>query len=235
MKHFNIFFFIFIGLSLSSHVYAQGTAYTFKGGFSGSFEKWLGFNDNPLISPHAAIEIESFTEDDQSSLYALLGYYTHGTSTNINSFINQAGERVDVSGKFKINNLGISIGAKGKKDMNEKAKAYYSIGVRGEYSINNNFDIYQDNGSFGGFALNPFFLRKINYGVSVGGGIQYQLSDKYDGILDISINPDISKQYDQPPLGNVLDPRTGQTINIRARSVRNLLVAITIGIRMVKY
>ena len=53
-------------------------------------------------------------------------------------------------------------------------------------------------------------------------------------MLEFTVNPDFSIQYQQPPIPNVLDTYTNQTITIPERRIRNLTFEVTVGFRFLR-
>ena len=151
---------------------------------------------------------------------------------------------VDVNGnlfepsttEFLFRNLSVVVGAKQKFDFGATGKKFYSFGIRADYTLNTNLDEYQ-NGTFSSPAYYPidFFVRKFNYGVSVGGGLEFPFSELIGAVVDLSINPDLSFQYRQPPVGNVISPfNPSQTITIPERKIVNVSVELSVGFRFLR-
>lgn len=208
---------------------SNGQSYNFgvRVGPSVGFQQWNGFDQNALFAYHGAVFIESFTEDSPSSLYAQVGYFTRGSAFRSFSF-----NGFSLSQGFKFNNLSLTVGAKNIFRDVGSTKAFYTVGIRGDYTLSTNLTEYDRFGS--PFYPNDEFVNKINYGLSIGGGIQYQLSEFIGGSLEVTINPDVSKQYQQPQLDNIINPYTNQQTSINAREIRNLSIDISLSIRFLR-
>jgi hypothetical protein len=115
---------------------------------------------------------------------------------------------------------------------------YYSFGVRGDYTVNTKF-------GFGDPSINPFysyiypfegFVRKFNYGFSVGGGMELPFSKLIGMIVELSVNPDLSQQYNQPAIPNIRNPNpygSSSLITIPERKIANLTVELSVGFRFI--
>ena len=53
-------------------------------------------------------------------------------------------------------------------------------------------------------------------------------------MIEFTVNPDFSLQYEQPAIPNVIDPITGQTRTLQERRIRNLTFEITVGARFLR-
>jgi len=188
-----------------------------------------GLNRDQLISIPADIYIESYDEEDKGALYAQLGFRTKGSSFRFVSFLGD----FDAFQGFKFRNVLLEVGA--RKRLEQKVWnmiPFYSLGIRGEYNINTNLDSYEAFGSL--FYPEDEFVRKFLYGVSAGGGFEFDYSEFSRMFFEFTINPDISFQYEQPPLLNVIDPFTRQPTNLPLRQVRNLSMEFKIGIKFLR-
>ncbi len=216
-------------LILGLNYTAQSQSYNFglRLGPSIGFQQWNGFDQDPLFAYHGAAFIESFTEDSPSSLYAQLGYFTRGSSFRSFSF-----NGFSLSQGFQFNNISLTVGAKNIFRESGSLKLFYTVGIRGDYTVSTNLSDYDRFAS--PFYPNDEFVNKINYGLSIGGGIQYQLSEFIGGSVEVSINPDVSKQFQQPQIDNILNPYTNQQTSIGAREIRNLSIDISLSIRFLR-
>jgi len=73
-----------------------------------------------------------------------------------------------------------------------------------------------------------------NYGATVGGGWEFEFSELIGGLIEFTINPDLSNQYEQQAIPNVIDPFTNQPITLRERRVRNLTFEVKFGLRFMR-
>ena len=224
-------FLVVILSSFYSQTMAQGMWFGPRTGFDLNFQQWNGAERNTIITPHFDFLIESYTEDDPSSLYAFLGYHTRGSSIRFNFFNGASGF------DYRFNNIVLGVGAKRFIQDKAKFRPYYILGIRGEYTIGTNLDQYTES-PLAAFHPNDQFVNKINYGVTLGMGFDYPLGELYSGMIEFAIHPDVSKQYEQPALANVVVPQTpfstSGTSNIPQRDIRNLSFEVTIGIRFLR-
>ena len=228
-----LIFFLFLSSFLSAQSYYFGP----KLGTSIGFQRWENFQQSPLFSYHGAFFIESYSEENEmNSLFAQLGWHNRGSAYRNQRIINIGdGLKYTLPTKnFIFSNVVLGVGAKRKQSINKKLNSYYSIGLRGEYTAKTNLDEYAYYNSVYGPAFYPDddFVRKFNYGIIVGGGFEYIFGDMVAGILDISINPDLSRQYEQPPIPNVRDPWTGSLVTTRQRRIKNITLEISLGLRL---
>jgi len=213
-------FFLIKGLNGQSFYFGP------KGGLGLNIQQWNSFEREPLFTPFGDLFIESYAEDSPSSLYAQLGYHIRGSSLR---FVGFGGTS---SSSFKFNNLVFVAGAKRILDMDKKLRPYYIVGVRGEYNLGTNLDDYLDSGS--AFYPIDFYVNNFVYGFTVGGGFDFDIGELYGGFIEFAVNPDVARQYDQPPIPNVISPFNGRPINIPAREIRNLSIEVTFGMRFLR-
>ena len=72
-------------------------------------------------------------------------------------------------------------------------------------------------------------------GFSVGGGLEFDISELVGAQVQISVNPDVTPQYRQNAIPNVIDIcNQGLTYSIPERRIRNTTVEISVGLRLLK-
>ena len=80
-------------------------------------------------------------------------------------------------------------------------------------------------------------MKHWNYGLYAAAGFEFDMTDLIGMQLDISVNPDLSKQYFMPPIDNVtIITHTGiltQT-SLASREIRNLTFEISLGFRFLR-
>jgi hypothetical protein len=244
--HKKLLFSLFCFLVIPILTNAQSTAFTLSGGSTIGTQRWdNSFDRQPLFQWHATIAAESVNnEDDKASIYAQLGYHVKGSAIRF-QFFNSGGtgyfQTVD---RFKFNNISLILGAKQKFPLGSgKSKYFYFGGIRGDYTVSTNLGaLAERNAGFGNqyaALIYPFpeFVRRVTGGVSAGAGIQLPLSDLIGAELKLSIHPDFTLQYNQPPIPNVIinDPfNPGQTTNISARRIRNVALELSLGFRFLR-
>lgn len=224
---YRLILFTIIGIASISSSYAQSFWFGPKGVVSFNLQQWDGFEMNPYLALNADFFIESEDDTSRSSLYAQLGYHTRGSSTRVNFFNGDAFNQ-----SFQFDNLVLEVGAKKKLTSQVNKGPYYLLGIRGEYTLGTNLNEYSRFMSV--FYPVEEFVRKFNYGVTVGGGWEFDFGELYGGLIELTINPDLSKQYEQPPLMNIINPFNGQEVNLRQRNIRNLSFEVKFGLRFMR-
>jgi len=226
---------------LPSLMNAQTYAFGVKGGLTAGFQKWDNFERDPLFSYHGIVFIESAPEENLFALFAQAGFHERGSASRPRGnlfFYDSNGQARPYTGstqKFIFRNISLAVGAKKKFDLGNKF-AYYMMGIRGEYTIDTNLEEYESYIQRGYF-LYPFegSVRKINYGPIVGGGFEFPFTELIGGIVEFTVNPDLSQQYFSPPFPNpVTNPVTGNPITIGERKIMNTSFEITVGFRFLR-
>ncbi len=227
---------------LAFGVNAQGSFFGVKGGLTAGFQKWNNYERDPLFAFHGIVFIESASEDNRFSVFAQGGYHVKGSAIRNRNFFNPINGQIvrPPTTKFEFRNLSLTLGGKQKFDMGVDHKMYYLFGIRGDYTLNTNFEQYEDINTFlnGLFYPDDAFLRRWNYGVTIGGGFEFFLSEYVATILEFTVNPDFSRQYLQPLIPNVYDPYTGVNRDLNETSIRNTTFEISLGfgfLRKIEY
>ena len=198
-----------------------------RGGAVVGTQTWNGIERDPLLAFHGGLFIEPWKEDSKSSFFGQLGYHQRGSSQG--GFLNVGG---GVSGfSFIFNNAVLGLGVKNRFNTYNLNKPYYMIGIRLEYTLSTNLDEYEIYGGY--FPLDPF-TNKFNYGPMAGIGYEMRFSEFVGGFVEASINPDISMQYEQPQINNVIDPFTGNPRSLGQQTIRNITFEITVGLRLLR-
>lgn len=236
---------LFIGCFFSiAAVSAQGYAFGIKGGLTVGMQRWdESFQREPLFRYHAIIYTESLPEDEKFALLAQLGYHVKGstmrTYRTVFEFPPGSGNFQTFPGTtvpFEFRNISLTLAGKRKYDFGIDKKAYYMLGIRGDYTLSTKLrpDFVDETSLY--TRIYPFeeFVRKINYGATFGGGIEWMFSEYIGGLLEFTVNPDFSFQYKQPAIPNVRNPNPGfgsSTITIPERQIRNVTFELTLGFR----
>ena len=216
-----------ICLIASSSCFAQSFHFGPKGGMGINLQQWNNFERDPLFTPFGDFFIESYTEGSNSSLYAQVGYHTRGSAIRLFSFNGPS-----FNNSFKFNNAVLTAAAKRFISNKKSARPYYLIGIRAEYTLSTNLSDFEERQSL--FYPIEFYVNKFNYGFTVGGGYDFPLGDLYGGFIEFTVNPDVSLQYEQPPIPNVISPFTGQPVTISERRIRNISLEVTFGMRFLR-
>jgi hypothetical protein len=78
-------------------------------------------------------------------------------------------------------------------------------------------------------------MNRWMFGLSLGGGMEFKLGELVGGQLKLSLHPDLTLQYNQPSLENVLNPYSpGTTTTIPERRIRNNALELSVGIRLLR-
>lgn len=238
MKNRIISLLVVFSLSFSS-LFAQSYFFGIKGGPSMGYQKWETFNQSPVLTYHVASFIESYSESNPLNvLYAQFGFHNRGSalrgalSYSYDNIIYRVPTR-----RFIFKNLSLGLGAKRKQELKDNLKSFYSFGLRAEYTLGTNlskFEIFNQRQSFPYYPDN-LFVKKFTYGAHVAGGLEFYFSELVEGLFEVSINPDLSNQYDQPQIGSIIDPyRPSNTITIKRRRIKNVTIEVTFGLRFMR-
>lgn len=227
---------ILLGNLIIYNIHAQGFVFGLKAGPTIGVQQWDGSDRDPLFKYHGILFIESLDEANNFSVFAQAGYHVKGSAVRYNFrpvCIGSNGQFVECNietQEYRFNNLSLTLGGKRKFDYNNN-KVYYLFGIRGDLTLNTNLDEYEAYNQY--FPYYPFdeAVNKLNYGVTLGGGIEFPMSDLIDAMVELTVNPDFSKQYFQPPIPNITNPYNGESYTIRERSIRNITFEITFGFR----
>jgi hypothetical protein len=218
---------------------AQSTAFVFQGGPTIGFQRWDNtFDRQPLYQYHGALTIESVNnDDDATSAFLQVGYHVKGSTTRFRFFF-QGGGIQTFNEPFKFNNLSTIIGFKLKKPLGEGNRRYYYFGgLRGDYTLSTNIDELGGNSAFAAIYYPQMGgLNRWMFGLSFGGGLQFDFRELVGAQLQLSINPDLTQQYDQPaspPLINPFDPG-GPPVIISERRIRNTTLELSVGLRLLR-
>lgn len=242
MQRLIILFFSLLLISPGLQAQSGGSYFGVKGGLTVGSQQWNTFDRDPLLGYHGVLSIESLPEQGKFSLFAQVGYHVKGSAIRSTIWGNpfNGGFNTIPPRKFEFYNASLVIGAKQRFTQMGNTRVYYLFGIRGDFTIDTNLDEYNRfvelNPTFAGvYPIDSYdFIRRINYGFTAGGGFEFPFSDYIDGILEFTVNPDFSLQYQQPPIPNVLDPFTGNTRTIGERKIRNLTFEITVGARFLR-
>lgn len=229
-------------LTIGLTAFAQGGYYFgVKGGLLVGFQNWNGFEQDPLLKYCGDLFIESRSASNEFAVFAQVGYHVKGSAIRNRLYINPftGGYTRPPAREFLFQNAVLGAGMKQKFDFGVSSKFFYMLGIRLDYTIDTNLDIYTDFNTLNpAYAIYPFddptFIRNINYGLIAGGGLEFEISDYFGLMLEITYNPDFSNQYMQPSIPNVTDPYTGESRTISERKIRNQTFEITLGLRFLR-
>jgi len=205
-----------------------------KMGLTLGTQNWDGFERQPMVNYHLAVFAETLDPELRGSFYAQLGYHSRGSALRLRlvnlggAFTNQA---------FIYRNASLGVGVKKRLEINSLHTPYYFVGVRGEYNISNNLRQVREEFSLGASSLfYPFevYVRKFTYGLSFGGGFEFEGSDFMQPVIEFNISPDLNFQYISEDIGNVINPFNGQPVNLTERSIRNVTFEISLVLKFLR-
>ena len=218
--------FTFFFLVIANCAISQSTVFGPKGGFTAAIQSWDGFQRNPLFTYHAAFFIEGYKEESSTALFAQFGLHNRGSSERI-FFVNGNNANA-VRTQFRWSNAAAIFGAKKRIGSQGSSKAYYSFGARVEYTVSTNLD---ESSQFAGYFPIDEYTNKFNYGGTFAFGYEFPFSEFVGGMIEASISPDLSFQYQQPGGIGVISPLTGRGITLREQQIRNITFELSVGFR----
>ena len=204
--------------------------YGVKGGLGLNMQRWNSFERDILFTP--LVDVFTETHDDEvNKLYASLGFHTRGSAVR--------GFGFNTFNAYKFNNLVLVLGGKRMATTDKKYNGYYMLGLRGEYTLSTNLESQVNNSIYN--LVSDVYVNKFNYGVTVGGGFETQLNETNVIFVELTVNPDLSKQYEQLETLTIENPNpvpspfpTSQFITIRPQEVRNVSLEIKVGIKFLR-
>lgn len=213
-----------------------GYLFGVKGGLTVGTQNWGSFEREPLIGYHGDLFIESLPELGQFSLWAQLGYHQRGSSLQRQIGATITGQVFQTPAQsFIFENIVLGLGGKQVFAYLGAADAYWLLGLRAEYNIDTNLDEFDRISDFAQRRFFPFesydFINRFVFGVSVGAGISFPIGEGADVLLELNIQPDFTLQYNQPEIGNVINPFTTVPTTIPARQIRNISIELSAGFR----
>ncbi len=225
MKHIII---IFLASCLTYTLQAQGFAFGAKGGLTLGFQKWNNYERSPLPAYNGSIFLESLAEDKRFSVMGQLGYHVKGS--RIRSFYREpnSGDLRRIVSDTEFRNLSLVLGMKSAYSLTSGGiKGYYLLGIRGDYNINYAFDQ----------RTNFFFeedVNKFTYGLTIGGGIEFPITDLIGSFIEFQISPDVRPQVYYPSNKYFITDFSGNSIPAQETRVINTVFEITIGFRFLR-
>jgi len=178
-----------------------------------------GVNTNIIITPNIDVFWESHDEGSLSKVFAQVGYHQRGSGI---------GFGINTFASYRFHNAVLELGGKRRATDGEKWDAYYLLALRAEYTLGNNL-AERGNTNIFNLALEEF-VNKFNYGVTIGGGFDYDFSENQVLFFELSFSPDLSSQYDQPfQIGPFENQFTGNSFFIQPQQVRNYTLELKVG------
>ena len=233
------FFLFLLALLATGTMPAQGYFFGLKGGPSLGIQQWNSIDQDPLIAYHVDAFIESNEEDAEAfSVFAQLGYHVKGSANRNTRFnLNNGGIYNLPTQEFQFRNAVLTLAGKKRLNFRGDFIPFYAFGIRGEYTINTNLQDFQEANTLLNSTFYPtdFYVNRFQYGVYLGGGLEFAMSELVGGAVELSLNPDFSKQYFQPALAGIIDPfRPGQQRTIPERNIRNVTIELSVALRLLR-
>lgn len=222
---------LLIALMGAYYAQAQGTIFYAKGGLTIATQKWNGVDGNqPLLASNIALGLEfpnaNTDKKLRSSFGIQLGYHPKGNATRVR-YQSVSNPNDFERGKLKnqFHNIGLLLFGKGTGEVGTNMEAYYLLGLRLDYTYK--FDMYMNN--------IDNYVKKFNYGVTLGGGFNYNIPNTRLGIfIEATVSPDISKQVYIPAGIPVQYTMNGVTNSYPSQEmkVHNLVFELTLGFKL---
>jgi len=219
-----------------------GFVYGAKGGLSIGIQKWNSLDQDPLFSYHGIFYVESLPVEKKFSVFAQTGYHVRGSAIRSDLINLNSGNQRRITQKFEFKNISLAVGAKQRFEIAPQTFAYYMFGLRGEYTIGTSlcsyFDV-KDNGYGEGCPFNAFddFTEEWNYGMILGGGVEFELWERVGLLVELAVNPDLSQQYKQQAGVPRIFQNGSSNPNNNTYSeqlVRNTTLELSVGIRLLR-
>jgi opacity protein-like surface antigen len=210
---------IFILIGCSTMAFAQYAAHGVKGGLTIGTQKWNGQDREALFSYNAGYVYENYTSNEKFSYLLELGYHVKGSAVRTN-FYDLSGNLRQITTRNKFGQAGLLIGAKSVLDTKfAGAKVYYLIGARLEYTATDSIET---------IANLSNYINRVNYGITVGGGLEFKIADKALVCFEVQISPDFSQQIFMPP-GNYIANYGGNTVFVQFQEQKVINTVVEIG------
>ncbi|WP_116125798.1 hypothetical protein [Lewinella sp. IMCC34183] len=212
-----------------------------RGGLSLGSQDWSNIETELNLGFHGDMFLETIPSQGRFSFWGQLGYHQRGSRISRQRLFTFQGNRVTLpADNFVFNNASLAIGGKQVVSYLGLADLYYLIGVRAEYNLSTNLGEYDALSAFGAGVRRsyPFdsyeFINRFTYGATVGGGAVIPLSESIGGFVELTAHPDLSFQYNQGAIANVIDPLGGTNTSIGERAIRNFTVELSVGLRFLR-
>lgn len=220
------FFIILLAVLCSSPLLAQ-TSYGVKGGLTIGTQRWNSTDRQPLFRYNASVFAEKMTES-RMSIIGEIGYHAKGSAIRSQYVVTQQGapnfgQSIKRTDPLVFHNASLILGAKSRYELgNPNTQAYYLLGLRGDFTIKSDMgylDVYFED-----------FVNRFNYGVTVGGGIEFGINETTQMFIEFQASPDFSKQIYRQPFVFV-HPDTNVQSTWQEQNVTNLTFEVIFGVR----
>lgn len=201
-------------------------SYGIKGGFTAGLQKWNQFNRDPLLSYNGSIFLDG-SQDGKFSFFGETGYHRKGSALRFNKsfYTNSSGQTVEVPARTintVFHNVSLVLGAKSRYNWSKKMTGYYLFGLRADVNV-------KHSNNFAYSSINDF-VNRFTYGLTVGGGVEWVLSEKMDILLELQVSPDIGRQV-YVPQGTYYNHYTRRNETTPEQKITNTVLEIMVGFR----
>lgn len=206
---------------------AQTSAIGGKAGLTVGLQNWNGQNREPLFQYNAGFVYESISSEKFSYILDI-GYHVKGSAIRSNYYDLQ-GNLHRFTSRDKFNNISIIGGAKSTLDNFKLAggNLYYMLGARADINVSDSVQ------SVANFSQ---YINTFTFGVTVGGGMEFDLGEKARMFLELQISPDFSQQAYVFP-GSYYANYNGTTVlvQLQEQKVINTAIELTLGFKLLRY
>ncbi|MBB4078590.1 hypothetical protein GGR28_001203 [Lewinella aquimaris] len=213
-----------------------------RGGLSLGSQDWSNIETELNPGFHIDGFLETIPSRSTFSFWGQAGYHQRGSRISRQRVFTFQGNQIRLpANSFVFNNLSVAIGGKQVVKYARLADLYYLLGLRAEYNLSTNLSEYDQLSNSQGvnyglnFPIDSYdFINRFTYGVTVGGGASFPLSEAIGGFVEISAQPDLSFQYKQGTISNVINPGGGGNTSIGERAIRNFNIELSVGLRFLR-
>ncbi len=219
-----------------------GYFFGIKGGLSLGSQDWSTIETELRPGYHVAGFLETIPTRGTFSFWGQLGYHQRGSRISRRRALTFQGNQVRLpSEAFVFNNASLGIGGKQVVAYTKLADLYYLIGLRAEYTLSTNLGVYDQLTATQGIAFRrnyPIdsyeFINRLTYGVTAGGGAYLLLSERVGALVELSVQPDLSFQYNQGTIDNVINPVGGGNTTLGEQAIRNVTIELSVAFRFLR-
>ena len=219
-----------------------GYFYGIRGGLTLGSQDWSDIETELNLGLHGDLFLETLSPNSPFSFWTQLGYHQRGSRISRRRVLTFQGNQVRLpADNFQFNNVVLSAGGKQVISFLGLADVYYLLGLRAEYNLSTNLGEYDRLSGTQGLAFRQNypvdsyeFINRFVYGVTVGGGLHYPLSEKLGGFVELSVQPDLNFQYNQGTINNVINPGGPGNTTIGERAIRNVSIELSVGLRLLR-
>lgn len=202
---------------------AQYKARGIKGGLAMGWQQWNGFQRQVLVGYQGGFLLEQVNAN-ATSFFAELGYHLRGSAVRVQFFDINSGNFFQSTQRLRFHNVGVIVGGKKRQQLDNNMETYYMLGARAEYTVADSIDLYANMSNY---------IRRINYGVTVGGGLEIPIGKANELFFELTINPDFSQQVYMPP-GVYYNRYTRQSQQVSEQRVINISLELSVGYKFLK-